>query len=59
MTKANMDLREYARQNNVKLWQIAEQIKISEWTLVRRLRKELPEAEKEKIYGIIEKLKSA
>ena len=59
MTKANMDIRETAKTCKVALWQIADELGITEWTFIRHLRKELPGAEKEKIFGIIEELKNA
>ena len=53
MTLSNMDIRNAAKENNVKHWQIAQKIGIGEVTLCRRLRNELPEAEKEKIFNAI------
>lgn len=52
----NKDIREAARVNNVKLWQIADVLKISEPTMTRKLRHELSDEEKAKIYAIIEEL---
>lgn len=53
---ANNDIRLTAKGNNVALWQIAEVLKISEPTMTRKMRKELPQQEKEKILGIIKEL---
>ena len=55
----NKDIRLKAAGCGVKLWQIADKLGITDSAFSRKLRKELPEAEKEKIYGIIEQLKSA
>ena len=52
----NLDIRQIAKERKVCLWQIAERLGISEPTMTRRLRCELPEAEKEKIFAIIEKV---
>ena len=40
----------------VRLWQIAETLKISEPTLTRKLRHELPDDDKKKIRAIIKEL---
>ena len=53
---ANNDIRLTAKGNNVALWQIAEVLKISEPTMTRKMRKELPQQEKDKILGIIKEL---
>lgn len=53
---ANQDIRKYAKQNGVKLWQIANTMGISEPTMTRLLRLELPEQDKIKIIRIINEL---
>ena len=53
---ANNDIRLTAKGNNVALWQIAEVLKISAPTMTRKMRKELPQQEKDKILGIIKEL---
>ncbi|MBR3242487.1 MAG: hypothetical protein IKF90_07290 [Parasporobacterium sp.] len=53
----NKEIREAAKRSDVRLWQIAERIGISEFTFCRKLRHELDEAEKAKILAIIEDLK--
>ena len=58
MSKANNDIRTKAIESNVNLWQIADELNIHYVTLNSKLRKELPEAEKKKIFDIINKLKS-
>ena len=40
----------------VKLWQIADALGIPDCSLSRKLRKELPQEEKEKIFSIIQRL---
>lgn len=52
----NMDIKLYALKNNVKLYQIAEKLGIHYVTLNSKLRKELTNEEKQKIYNIIDKL---
>lgn len=51
--KANMDIRETTKRNGLFLWQVAEQLGTSDSDFSRRLRRELPEDEKEKIRTII------
>lgn len=52
----NQDIRLEVAGNGLKLWQIAEGLGITDSSFSRRLRKELPESEKEKIRIIIEQL---
>lgn len=52
----NMDIREYANKRNVRLWQIASQIGISDGNFSRKLRIELPEEKKVEIRAIIDGL---
>lgn len=52
----NNDIRKAARVAGVFLWQIAEELGMTDGNFSRRLRKELPGAEKEKIFAIIERL---
>ncbi len=53
---ANQDIREFAKSKRVNLWAVAEEMGIWESALSRKLRHELPPAEKEKIISIIQKL---
>lgn len=53
---ANNLVRELARSKGVKLWQIAERLPLSDANFSRKLRRELPEAEREKVLGIIEQI---
>lgn len=52
----NMDLRRTAKAAKVPLWRVAEVLGISEPTMTRKLRRELPEKEKQQMFGIIEQL---
>lgn len=52
----NQDIRRTAAGSGVKLWQIADALGIADFNFSRKLRKELPAAEKEKIFAIIEEL---
>ena len=42
----NTDVRSYAKKRGVKLWELAIKMNISEPTMTRKLRVELPDAEK-------------
>ena len=59
MKTANNDIRKKAKENGVALWQIAEKIGINDGNFSRKLRHELPEETKAKIYRIIDELKEA
>lgn len=52
----NRDIKEYAKSKGVRLWQIAEVLHINDGNFSRRLRKELPEAQKQEIIQIIDEL---
>ncbi len=54
----NMDLRQKAKEKGVFFWQIAKELGVSEPTMTRRLRFELPELEKQKYLSIIDSLSS-
>lgn len=53
---ANLDIREYAKNKNVNIYQVAEYLKISDSTMTRKLRSELDQKEKAEIKKIINKL---
>lgn len=53
---ANQDIRIYAKQNGVKLWQVANVKGISEPTMTRLLRNELSEEAKADFRNIIDTL---
>ena len=52
----NKDIRRTAAGSGVKLWQIADALGITDSSFSRKLRKELPQEEKERIFSIIQKL---
>lgn len=52
----NLDIRTAAVSTGVKLWRVADALGIADASLSRKLRKELPQEEKEKIFSIIERL---
>ena len=53
----NEELKLKAAGAGVKLWQIAEALGIADCAFSRKLRRELPDEEKEKILAIIDELK--
>ena len=57
MNTSNIDIRNCLKANNIRHWKLAELLGISETTLVRKLRKELPHEEKIKILNILNSLK--
>lgn len=52
----NKDLRAYAKEKGVFFWQVAKAMGISEPTMTRKLRTELPEQDKETFRRIITEL---
>lgn len=52
----NKDIRSAAAGAGVRLWQIAEALGIADCNFSRKLRRELPAEEKEKIFSIIREL---
>lgn len=52
----NQDIRRTAAGAGVKLWQIADELGIADCSLSRKLRKELPQEDKARIFSIIERL---
>ena len=52
----NESIRQAANDAGVWLWQIAEELGISDTTFSKKLRRELPAGQKETIFEIIEKL---
>ena len=53
---ANQDIRRAAGGAGVRLWQVANALGVNDSALSRKLRKELPAAEKEKIFSVIAEL---
>ena len=58
MNTKNLDVKNAMSKARVRQWEVALEYGISESNFIRKLRKELPEAEKKKIFDIIQKLKS-
>jgi len=54
----NSDIKNEVKQSGVYLWQIADRLGINDGNFSRKLRKELSEAEKERIRSIIKDLKA-
>ena len=54
--KSNNDIRQTAKKRGVKLWEIALHLGINDGNFSRKLRKELPQDEKQKIFDIIDKI---
>lgn len=52
----NMDIRLAAASSGVKLWQIADALGMTDGNFSRKLRKELPQEEKQMILEIIERI---
>ena len=52
----NQEIRQIAKSNGVKLWQIAYKLGLTDGNFSRKLRKEFSEKEKERIYLIIAEL---
>ena len=55
----NLELRTKARRNGVRLWEIADKLGVSEPTITRKLRRELPTNEKQRILAIIDEIAAA
>ena len=53
---ANADIRAAAKGASVRMWEIADHFIISKPSITRKLRHELPQAEKERIFSIIEEI---
>ena len=52
----NIEIKNKLKESKIFQWELAERMEISEMTLVRKLRKELPNDEKQKIFSIIKEL---
>ena len=55
---ANSDIRSTAKTKGVRLWEIAEFLKVSDPTMTQMLRRELPNKEKQRFLSIIEEIAS-
>ncbi|MCM1543806.1 MAG: hypothetical protein NC110_00760 [Ruminococcus sp.] len=56
---ANKDIRAKAKEKGVYLWKIADILGVCDMTFTRKMRHELPEDEKAKIFAIIDELAEA
>ena len=56
IVKQNVDVRMFASDRGVFLWQLADALGVSEATLMRKLRKPLADAEREKYFNMIDAL---
>ncbi|MDU5081236.1 hypothetical protein [uncultured Tissierella sp.] len=56
--KKNLDVRKAIEDSNIKYWQVAERLGIQDGNFSRRLRRELPRSEKERIFKAIEEVKT-
>ena len=54
--RANLDIRAKAKGAGVKLWEIADKLGITDSHFSRKLRHELPQAEKDRIFSVIEEI---
>lgn len=52
----NLDIRQAASKAGIRLWRISEELGITDSAFSKKLRRELPAAEKEKIFEIITEL---
>lgn len=52
----NSEIRAFAKNNGVKLWEIADKLGIQDSAFSRKLRRELSPEEKEKVLAIIDRL---
>ena len=56
MAQKNEDIRNEAKRRSVKLWMIAEAMNMNDGNFSRKLRHELSQDEKQRIFEIIDKL---
>jgi len=56
MKLPNMDLRQYALKNRVRMWQIAQELKMSDNSFYVYLRRELDETGKAEFRAIVDRL---
>lgn len=53
---ANKEIRDAAKEAGICLWQVAEKLGVNDGNFSRKLRRELPPAEREKVLNIIREL---
>lgn len=56
MTTNNMDIKSRAKNKGVYLWEVADKLGVIDCNFSRKLRKELPQDEKEMIFNIIDQI---
>lgn len=56
MKQANQEIRNKAKEKGVKLWQIALRLGCNDGNLSRKLRVELPQEEKDRVFAIIDEI---
>ena len=56
MSTKNDKIRRYAQNNKVKLWEVSDKLGITDTSLSKKLRYELPEQETNRIISIIDKI---
>lgn len=52
----NIKIRKALKEHDIPQWMLAEHLGVSEFTLIRKMRHELPENEQQKMISIIEEL---
>ncbi|WP_329753434.1 hypothetical protein [Catenibacterium mitsuokai] len=57
-TRPNQDIRDMLKDNGLTQWDLCKALELSEMTLYRRLRDELPEDQKQEYMNAIKKLAS-
>ena len=55
---SNKDVREAAKNANIKLWEIAERFGCNDGNFSRKMRRELNQEDKEKVFQIIEEIEN-
>lgn len=54
----NVELREFAKEHGVKLWEIADYMQISEPTMTRLMRRELDSVQRESFLRAVERIQT-
>lgn len=54
----NIDIRQAIEKADIKYWQVAEKLNLNDGNFSRKLRREFPPEEKDKIFKIIEEIKN-
>lgn len=52
----NSEIKKYAAEKKVRIWQIADKLGIADYSLSRKLRHELPDEEKVRIINLIDEI---